>query len=340
MRDKALRNMSEADLQAALEPKVTGSVVLYKALQEEKLDFMLFFSSIQTFVGNAGQANYAAACAFKDAFAAYLSELGDFPVRIINWGYWGSVGVAATAEHNKRMAAAGLISIMPEEGMEAVKRIISQSCLEQVVVFKAEPHVLRMANIGISHKNDDKQQGTAAGGQITFAQEKSGKDYGRNQVPPPISAFDEADLQRYTQEKTVQCIATALKVECGEVDCEIQFSEYGVDSITGVELIKNIAETFDITLKTTVLFDYSNVNDLTAYLYNEYRSQIEQRFISEYRDGREEQSIKFGGSNNDLISNETNVKGAQADDYDNIELLEKLALGELDEDEVLKRIAN
>jgi len=331
MRDQALRNMNEENFRAALDPKVKGSVVLYKALQElqeKPIDFMMFFSSIQTFVGNAGQANYAAACAFKDAFATYISEQGNFPVKIINWGFWGSVGVAATEEYNKRIASTGLISISPEEGMEAIKRIVSQDSLNQVIVLKAEPHLLRMANIGLRKKTDSYQQEAEKVLEENFEKETIQKGSGRNPVSAQRRSFDEDDLKQFTEDQTVQCIAGALKIEIGEVDREIQFSEYGVDSITGLELIRNIDEAFEIGLKTTVLFDYSNVNDLSAYLYNEYKSQIEELFISKFENEHR------------LISQAATIKIVQEVDYDNIELLEKLALGELNEDEVLIRLAN
>lgn len=331
MRDQALRNMSEENFRAALDPKVKGSVVLYKALQElqaEQIDFIMFFSSIQTFVGNAGQANYAAACAFKDAFATFISETGNFPVKIINWGFWGSVGVAATEDYNKRIAATGLISITPEEGMEAIKRIVSQDRLNQVIVLKAESHLLRRANIGLRNKTATYQQEIESVPETTFEKETLRKGIGRNLVSPQRSSLDEDDLKQFTEERTIQCIAEALKIGIEEVDREIQFSEYGVDSITGLELISNLDEAFDIGLKTTILFDYGNVNDLTTYLYNEYRSQIVELFLSEFENGH------------GLISPEATFELVKQADYDTIELLEKLALGELNEDEVLERLAN
>ena len=41
----------------------------------EPLDFDLFFSSMTAFLKSAGQSNYAAGCAFKDAFARRLGRV-------------------------------------------------------------------------------------------------------------------------------------------------------------------------------------------------------------------------------------------------------------------------
>ena len=41
---------------------------------QEALDFVVFFSSLQSFSKAAGQSNYAAGCTFKDAFASRLAK--------------------------------------------------------------------------------------------------------------------------------------------------------------------------------------------------------------------------------------------------------------------------
>ena len=55
LKDKTLANLTEDEFRAALLPKVQGSVNLYLAAANEPLDFLLFFSSAQSFSGNAGQ---------------------------------------------------------------------------------------------------------------------------------------------------------------------------------------------------------------------------------------------------------------------------------------------
>ncbi|WP_255545709.1 ketoreductase domain-containing protein, partial [Micromonospora tarensis] len=95
LRDQTLRAMDEDTFLAALSPKTRGSVAFCAEFADQPLDFVLFFSSVQSFVGSGGQGNYAAACAFQDAYARHLRALGQ-PVTVLNWGYWGSVGVVAT----------------------------------------------------------------------------------------------------------------------------------------------------------------------------------------------------------------------------------------------------
>ncbi|MBF0119062.1 MAG: SDR family NAD(P)-dependent oxidoreductase [Desulfobacterales bacterium] len=137
---KSLLDMDEETFRKAIYPKVWGSVILYKLLKDEPLDFMLFFSSIQSFFSNIGLSNYASACTFKDAFASYISHKSPFPVKIINWGFWGTVGIVATESHNKLMTGMGVKSIDVEEGMEAVKRILFHP-FKQIAAFKTDASI-------------------------------------------------------------------------------------------------------------------------------------------------------------------------------------------------------
>jgi acyl transferase domain-containing protein/acyl carrier protein/ubiquinone/menaquinone biosynthesis C-methylase UbiE len=155
LKDKILENMDEQTFRAALAPKVRASVVLYNALKEQlkeqPLDFMMFFSSAQSLSCNPGQSNYAAGCTFKDAFAHYLNRVVPYPVKIINWGYWGTVGVVASQEYNKRLADQGVWPIKPREGMEAVKRILTYP-VHQISPVKATAQQLEtIGNVNGCH---------------------------------------------------------------------------------------------------------------------------------------------------------------------------------------------
>lgn len=148
LRDGLLDRMDEATFESALAPKVRGSVVLVRSLQREPLDFLVFFSSAQSFSGNPGQSNYSAACTFQDAFAGSLRS-SMYPVHIVNWGYWGEVGVVARPEYRRRMQAMGVHSIRVEEGMDALDKILAHR-IPQAMPLKAERHVLEKFGVAMN----------------------------------------------------------------------------------------------------------------------------------------------------------------------------------------------
>src|SRR5262245_48189525 len=135
LQDQSLARMEESGFRAGLSAKVDLSVNMDRVFGEQELDFMLFFSSFMSFVKPAGQSNYAAGCTFKDSFAQKLQQRRAYPVKIMNWGYWGKVGSVADEYHNKAMERAGVGSIEPDEGMVSLQTFVSSE-LSQVGLIK------------------------------------------------------------------------------------------------------------------------------------------------------------------------------------------------------------
>ncbi|MBO0859128.1 MAG: SDR family NAD(P)-dependent oxidoreductase, partial [Chloracidobacterium sp.] len=191
LHDKLLENLDESGLRAPLAPKVAGSVALYKAFEKDPLDFFAFFSSSQSFIGNLGQSNYAAACAFKDAYARYLRRFADYPIKIINWGYWGDVGAVATEEHHRRLSAKGIQPIKTPEGIEAISRILA-SHITQVMPVHASRKALEAVGVDYASKVQIQTSSLKPSLGLTF-DSKSRPSVDAVSVERSIEAFDELD---------------------------------------------------------------------------------------------------------------------------------------------------
>ncbi|QUJ69465.1 SDR family NAD(P)-dependent oxidoreductase (plasmid) [Photobacterium sp. GJ3] len=138
LQDSSVLSMDEEQFISALDPKVKGLGILHHTLAAHQLDFMLVFSSAQSFWGNAGQSNYAAGCAFKDAYSDYLNDLESYPVKVINWGYWGEVGIVSTQAYRDRLAAQGILSISTPDGIRAISRVLASEHSQIVAIHATE----------------------------------------------------------------------------------------------------------------------------------------------------------------------------------------------------------
>ncbi|KAI1739512.1 hypothetical protein F4680DRAFT_466356 [Xylaria scruposa] len=69
LEDVAFSNMSLESLLKVTNPKVLGSIHMDELFQGRDLEFLIFFSSAGSIIGNAGQGNYAAANLFMTALA-------------------------------------------------------------------------------------------------------------------------------------------------------------------------------------------------------------------------------------------------------------------------------
>ncbi|WP_426455110.1 SDR family oxidoreductase [Paenibacillus sp. S-38] len=144
--DKSLAHMDEPQFAAALAAKVDVSVCLAGVFRHEPLDFVVFFSSFNAFTKSPGQSNYVAGCTFKDAFAHRLSQEWPCSVKIMNWGYWGSVGIVSTDAYQKQMDRLGIRSIEPAEAMASLELLLSGPMDQMALMNTSNPMEIQGVN--------------------------------------------------------------------------------------------------------------------------------------------------------------------------------------------------
>ncbi|WP_410638381.1 SDR family NAD(P)-dependent oxidoreductase [Amycolatopsis sp. lyj-346] len=140
--DRSLARMDEAQFSAAYAAKADVAVNIADAFAGEPLDFVVVFSSLQSFLVSPGQANYAAGCTFADAWAEHLGTRLGCPVKVVNWGYWGGVGVVADEAHRARMTRAGVGSIEPAEGMATYETLMGSRHPRLALVKVTDTHAI------------------------------------------------------------------------------------------------------------------------------------------------------------------------------------------------------
>ena len=137
LKDRSIMTMDEKDFLEVLASKVDVCVNLAQVFCNEDLDFVLFFSAVNSFLKAPGQSNYAAACTFEDSFGAYLNKRWKCPVKVINWGYWGAVGAVASAKQRRRMREAGIASIEINEAMPIIRHVLADKHAQWAIIKTA-----------------------------------------------------------------------------------------------------------------------------------------------------------------------------------------------------------
>ena len=94
LQDGMLQGQTSAGLRVALAPKVAGLTAMGSAIGLLPMQHVALFSSVASLLGTAGQANYAAANAGLDAWAAAQQSAGCV-AKAIQWGAWSSTGQAS-----------------------------------------------------------------------------------------------------------------------------------------------------------------------------------------------------------------------------------------------------
>ncbi|MEX2631036.1 MAG: SDR family NAD(P)-dependent oxidoreductase [Tistlia sp.] len=148
--DRGLAEMSEALFGEILSTKLEVAVQVAdcfaagpEAVQPEPLDFLAFFSSLVGFGRTGGMAGYAAACSFTDAFARRLALERDFPVKVVDWGYWALGGGARVSEAVKRLVERrGVTPLEPEQGLAALGCLIASPLTQLAVTRTSRPELI------------------------------------------------------------------------------------------------------------------------------------------------------------------------------------------------------
>ena len=116
---------------AVVRPKAAAAWHVHRGVAASCVSPLLLFSSVAAAFGNAGQAGYAAANAYLDAFGSQGFSCRDTPITVVNWDLWDrsdEVLDARTPTGGDVRPAAGehRTSFTHEEGWEAFQRILAQ----------------------------------------------------------------------------------------------------------------------------------------------------------------------------------------------------------------------
>ncbi|MGN7972315.1 SDR family NAD(P)-dependent oxidoreductase [Serratia sp. 22264] len=128
-----------------LQVKASGSFNFYRALQQESLDFLVYFSSCQafSFSGAATLSAYAAGITFSDTLVRTLQAQAEYPVGIINWGFWQASLAGLPASQS-------IFALSDAEGFTCFERFVTllqQKRQGQFVCLNASAPVQQLMNL-------------------------------------------------------------------------------------------------------------------------------------------------------------------------------------------------
>ncbi|MBW5487173.1 beta-ketoacyl reductase, partial [Streptomyces bambusae] len=125
--DGLLTGLTEERFAGVMRVKAAGAVALHELTRDADLAAFVLFSSASAVMGSPGQANYAAANGFLDAFAHHRQALG-LPAQSLQWGPWahergmaGRLGADAVA----RMARQGTVPLATDEALRLLDEALA-----------------------------------------------------------------------------------------------------------------------------------------------------------------------------------------------------------------------
>ena len=255
--DGLVRRKSAQECRAVLAPKVAGLVNLDEATRDVSLEFLVAFSGAAGVFGNIGQADYAAASAFLDAYQQYRSALVVRGERTgasvsIDWPLWADGGMRVTpAVESVMRQRLGMTPMPAALGLEALYAALAAPYTRMLVVAGEKGRI-----------RDAILETPAAVPPSRVAAETPGT--------APASG-EELRAALVTSLRGV--VAEAIKVPVHRLEPAMPFERFGIDSVLALAVTNRLESDFG-SLPKTLFFEYQNLDELSSYFLDAHAESV------------------------------------------------------------------
>ncbi|WP_429865112.1 SDR family NAD(P)-dependent oxidoreductase [Bacillus thuringiensis] len=247
--DSYILNKTVGEFTAVTAPKTRGLMILDRLTADLNLNWFVLFSSISGVFGNVGQADYAAANAFMDAYSSYRNRLMKDGKRYgrtisIGWPLWEEGGMQVDEQKKAHMKQkSGLQPMKTKNGIQALYMALDSDA----------DHILVLEGEEVSVRNSRSELKLPAHAPVAEVMH--------------IDASDQARASVILRLKTI--FAEAAKLEVAQIDEDERFENYGIDSFM-IAALNNKLERWVGGISKTIFYEYQTLGDLADYLVETY----------------------------------------------------------------------
>ncbi|QUQ65443.1 type I polyketide synthase [Kutzneria sp. CA-103260] len=250
---------------AAGRAKIAGALLLDELLADHQLDAFVLFSSGSAVWGQSGQAGYAAANAFADAFADRRRAAGR-PATSVAWGAWGGGGMV-DSETEPMLTRLGVLTMPPAIATAALRQAIDHDEAHLVVasidwkrfapaytLSRQRPLVRELPEVAAALADEETTTGPGDGADL------------RDKLAELTVPERDELLRDLVRTHTAKVLGHA---DADAVAADQNFLEIGFDSLTSMELRNALNKATGLRMPATVVFDHRNPAALAAHIGTE-----------------------------------------------------------------------
>ncbi|MFD5558283.1 type I polyketide synthase [Streptomyces sp. NPDC127068] len=249
--DTTVELMTPERVDGVFGPKVDAAWQLHELTRNTPLSAFVLYSSVVGVIGNAGQANYAAANAFLDALAEHRAAEG-LPALSLAWGPWeigmasalGKADLARFRRHGMAPLTAERGTALFDAALAADERLqlpvqIDRAALGQDTV----PALLRTLVRPVAAPTPVEPSAVEEGGESPMAAK--------------LAALSAQEQREELVSLLLETAAVVLGYPSSEdIDAEMSFQEIGFDSLSGVEFRNQVKLDTGVHVPATVIYNY------------------------------------------------------------------------------------
>jgi acyl transferase domain-containing protein/acyl carrier protein len=241
---KMISNSTREECDRQFLAKARGTMILAKAVDRFKPDFMILVSSIATVLGGIGFSAYSAANSYMNAFSHKYNRDGAMPVISICLDAWEMVQNRDGKTYGTDLET---LAITSGEGVEVIKRILSIEAVPQIVISTGDLYERIKRWVGFEAGKKEKK-----GGSLTSVS------------PRPNLHSEYIAPRNDLEEKVSQIWQEMLGVD--KVGIHDNFFELGGNSLIGVDIISRINKELQTDISIVTLFEAPTIGDIAGLL--------------------------------------------------------------------------
>ncbi|WP_227014641.1 MULTISPECIES: type I polyketide synthase [Nocardiopsis] len=265
--DATVTSLTSKQVDRVLRPKVDAAWNLHELTSGADLGAFVLFSSAVGVLGNAGQANYAAANVFCDALAHYRHERG-LPATSLAWGLWaGASGMTGHLDDSDLgvLSRGGLLPMPAEEALRHLDTALLWDMVNGV------PALFDTAGTGggvLRGLVGPTTQGTRTtqGAQDVQDTPADGADTAAERFAALSGAERDRALLAEVRSHTAVVLGHGPDAGPSRVSADRPFTDLGLDSLTGLELRNRLGAAVGVRVPATAVFDHPTPRALALAL--------------------------------------------------------------------------
>lgn len=254
--DALIGNLDPERMSCVLVPKIKGAWNLHELTRDRGLDHFMLYSSVTTYIGNPGQANYVAANAWLEGLAV-LRRAHDLPVTCIGWGPIGDAGYL-TRNQAVKDSLASRLGAEPLSAEGALRMLGRTLLAPQANVAIGDFQFAALARLLPS------AQGPRFTSLRRHGDDVSGGAENLDDFRAMIDGKSPAEVQALVAQLVIQEVAQILVVSAERIDSARSLHDLGLDSLMGVELALGLEKRFGIQVPAMMLNEGPTVERVTA----------------------------------------------------------------------------
>jgi polyketide synthase 1/15 len=264
--DAVITSLTPDRLDAVLRPKVDAAWNLHELTRDLDLSMFVLCSSIAATVGAPGQGNYAAANAFLDGLAAHRRTLGLAGVSLA-WGLWEqpSAMTAHLSDRDRaRINRSGLAAMNPEQALQLFDAALT---INHPVAVAARLNRAALEAHARSGGLPSLFSGLAGRPRRRLIDDTADPAKSTSTLAHRLNGLSSSEQHELLVGTVCLEAATVLgRPDPDDIDPGTAFQDFGIDSLTAVELRNRLKTATGLTLPPTLTFDYPTPTAVADYI--------------------------------------------------------------------------